>query len=192
MGINSKVSKLLSTVPLWALLVTQVAVAQDQDVDAEKGSEGVKVGQLPYEVIVRPQITRRDLRQLIVQVEEDFYGRFNELNIDDYYDIHCYKNTPTMSHISERICEPWFAFEARHANAAETARLLGDLGPWGGGGHNNVYAMNKSLLKSDKKSDYELLQEKLEEFTRSDTEFRAIGNVLAALKKQLENFGEEQ
>ena len=101
--------------PLFAPAV----VAQETRIPATVQSAG-----LPYEVIVTPNVTKKDLRQLIQQVEEDFFARFNELNIDDDYDVICYRYTPTNSHISRRVCEPNFKIRARADNASETAFAL--------------------------------------------------------------------
>lgn len=149
-----------------------------------------RVGQLPYEVIVRPRITRRDLRQLISKVEEDFFSRFNEINIDDAYDIVCYRQTPIMSHISERVCEPRFTMDTRNLNASEVTMLLGGSGVWTPGGGRSAYVLTPRTLQRENRTDYEVLQEKMEELTRTDAEFRSIGNALAELKQRLEEFGE--
>jgi len=172
---------------LCMVFLPGVAVSQEVADDALE-NEAV-VGQLPYEVIVRPQITRAGLRELIIEVEDDFFEKFNELNIDDAYDILCYKHTPIMSHISERVCEPWFVMDARNLNASEVTMLLGDIGKWTPGGGRSAYVLTPRTLKREKRTDYEILQEKMEELTRSDEEFRSIGNALAELKARLENFG---
>ena len=78
------------------------ASAQDDDV-IELTQQA---SSLPYEVVITPTITRLNLRKLIVDVEDDFFEKFNELNLDDDYDVACYKEKITISHITTRICEP--------------------------------------------------------------------------------------
>lgn len=45
-----------------------------------------------------------DLRQEIVQAEDQFYARFNELNQDDRFDVHCTMEAPTGSRLERRYC----------------------------------------------------------------------------------------
>jgi len=172
---------------LCMVFLPGVAVSQEVADDALE-NEAV-VGQLPYEVIVRPQITRAGLRDLIQEVEEDFYERFNELNIDDFYDIVCYKFLPTMTHIPERRCEPLFLMRSRNLSVSETTMILGATGY---GARRSALLLTPRALQKENKPDFGVLQEKMEELTRSDTEFRSIGNALAELKSRLENYGSEQ
>jgi len=156
---------------------------------AEEAAEESVIGQLPYEIVVRPQISRAGLRDLIQKVEEDFYERFNELNIDDFYDIVCYKFLPTMTHIPERRCEPLFLMRSRNLNASETAMILGLKDR---GARRSAFLFTPRMLQKENKPDFVVLQDMMEEFTQSDTEFRSIGNALAELKSRLENYGSEQ
>lgn len=158
--------------------------AQDGQIE-EQGNEEV-VGSLPYEVIVRPRVTRAHLRDLITKVEDDFFARFNELNIDDAYDIVCYKHTPIMSHISVRVCEPLFLLRSRNLNASETTMLLSDKYS-----KSDTWLFTDRELRRENRTDFGELQNKMEEFTRADAEFRSIGNALAELKARIENFGDE-
>ncbi len=151
-----------------------------------------QVARLPYEVVVTPTITISDLRKLIVAVEDDFFEKFNELNIDDDYDVACYKEKVTMSHITTRICEPWFMIKARGDAAGEMAYNLGTTfatGPFGTavGSQQAPMAYSAPELRKKMAEEYETLQEKMEQFTRVDFEFRSIGNALAELKARMEN-----
>jgi hypothetical protein len=58
----------------------------------------------PDEVIV---IGRRlgELRRQIETAELAVYARFNEINSDDRFDIHCRERVRYHSHIRERVCE---------------------------------------------------------------------------------------
>ena len=171
---------------LIMLLMSGMAGAQQEKNDAAE-----VVGSLPYEVIVRPRVTRAHLRELITKVEDDFFAKFNELNIDDAYDIACYKHTPIMSHISERVCEPWFVLNTRNLNSTEVTMFLGNAGKGVAGSERSAYLLTPRALNRETSSDYEILQEKMEELTRSSPEFRSIGNALAELKARLEKFGDE-
>ena len=144
----------------------------------------------PYQIVITPTITRTGLRNRIAQVEEDFYKKFNELNIDDNYDIVCYKYTPTMSHISRRACEPVFMVQARGDMTSFSALLLGSPSS-GAAALGLATYQNDAQLVRDKQKSYETLQELMEEFTRTNAEFRSIGEVLAELKYRLDNYGND-
>ena len=183
---NNNSSSLLLLAVASLILSVQ---AQGQQAEVQEKEE--VVGSLPYEVIVRARVTRAHLRQLITKVEDDFFTKFNELNLDDAYDIACYKHTPTMSHISERVCEPWFVLHTRNLNSSEVTMFIGSTGKWTPGSARSAYILTPRTLQRETRSDYEVLQEKMEELTQSDAEFRSIGNALAELKSRLENFGDE-
>lgn len=166
------------------MLIGNALAAQEDEQEEEINTE--EIAQVPYEVIVTPTVTRGRLRELIVAVEDDFFARFNELNIDDAYDIVCYKYTPTMSHISERVCEPLFLMRSRNLNVSETTMLLGMTGM---GARRSSNLLDPRAMRMEVEPDYRILQTKMEEFTRTDDEFRSIGNALAELKSRLENYG---
>ncbi|GJM12381.1 MAG: hypothetical protein DHS20C12_07840 [Pseudohongiella sp.] len=161
-------------------------LAQD---DTDTGAEET-ANRLPYEVIVTPAIKRSDLRRLIVQVEEDFFDKFNELNIDEDYDILCYEYVPTMSHIPERVCEPLFMMEARGMNVSEL--VYGAAPPPGtGGAAPTGVLLPPKAMRNAVAPQYDILQQKMEELNESDLELRSIGLALAKLKARLENFGKD-
>lgn len=152
---------------------------------ASTTDDGEQQANLSYEVVISSTITRDRLRELIVQVEDDFFAKFNELNADDNYDVLCFTHRPSNSYITKRICEAKFVTEARSEFAAETGNALGRLGQY-----NDGFSGPQSM-QSNEAPKYEILQEKLEEFARTDEEFRSIGNALAKLRARLENYGKE-
>jgi len=164
-------------------------LAEDEQQPSPPGSEVEVSEETPYEIVVTPLTTRAGLRTRIAQVEEDFYNKFNELNIDDNYDIACYKHTPTGSHISSRVCEPVFMLRERADMASFSTLLLGAGGDAAALGL-SLYENDAQLVRNKKKA-YETLQELMEEFTRSNAEFRSIGEVLADLKYRLDNYGKD-
>lgn len=147
----------------------------------------------PYEIVIRRNHTRSDLRQMIEKVEEDWFARFNELNSDDYYDVYCYEYVPTMSHIKQRVCEPLFMISSRSDNASDVAFLLGGRSTiWATNSQNSsAISLPPQAMRKEKHSDYEILEEKLAEFMRNDEEFHNIGNVLGELKYRLKNYKKE-
>lgn len=147
---------------------------------------------LPYEIIVRADVTKVALRSLIVEVEDDFWARFNELNIDDHYDVICFKYTPTMSHIRKRACEPNFYRMERAENASAYMFGLGGANTGiPGSAKASSFLLSGTALRDEVRTGLEILQGKMEELTRTDLEFRLIGNALGDLKDRLENHGKD-
>jgi hypothetical protein len=68
------------------------------------------------EVIV-PGRSPESLRVEIERLEESVYERFNALNTNDEFDIHCYKQAPTGSNIPLRTCAPNFVTRTESAAA---------------------------------------------------------------------------
>jgi hypothetical protein len=65
------------------------------------------------ELVVRGLRTRlSELRREVVELEERFYSRYNELNEIDDFDVHCGEEAPTGTLIVKRACEPVYASNA--------------------------------------------------------------------------------
>jgi hypothetical protein len=63
----------------------------------------VNADELLDEVVVKG--TRRwELRAAVIEAEDRLIARYNELNRDDDFDIHCFVHTPTGTHLSRRYC----------------------------------------------------------------------------------------
>lgn len=65
-----------------------------------------------------------ELRIRIERAEDDIYARFNEINGNDAYDIHCYDRVPKDSHISRRVCLSNAARAADVTMSEATVRAL--------------------------------------------------------------------
>ena len=99
-----------------------------------------------------------------------------------------------MSHITERVCEPLFLIRARGDNAFLNAFNI--IGSSRSQDVTNQAKTSDNLatpdtMRRNKKKEFEILQEKMEDFNRTDAELRSIGSVLAQLKARLENFGKD-
>jgi hypothetical protein len=64
----------------------------------------------------------RELREEIVRLEDRFYQRFNDLNTDDQYDVHCNMEQPTGTLLRYRVCKPEFV---ETATSEEAKAFLG-------------------------------------------------------------------
>ncbi len=156
-----KTNRMLSGITaalLLGLLSALPAVAQD---NAEEG-----------EVVVISELSRDEVTQFIEEAEDQLYAIFNANNDDDRFDIECGDFTPTGSHIKRRVCEPRFMRQARAENVTDSRftdqTLLTDTG-----------------LRADQQANYDELQEKMEELTRNNAQFREIAGILQQLRARL-------
>ena len=93
------------------------ALAQDEPATAEAHPEDVGYADLE-EIIVTAPRTLRSMRAEIEEVQDRAFALFNELNIDNDYDIVCRRETPTGSHIPVRVCRPRYV-DRLEAEAAQ-------------------------------------------------------------------------
>src|SRR5690349_6707097 len=49
-----------------------------------------------------------ELRQRIVEAEDRFYSRYNEINDEDEFDVNCIVVASTGTNLKHRICRPVF------------------------------------------------------------------------------------
>ena len=75
------------------------------------------------EIIVRGRALE-GLKLRIERAEDDVYTRFNEINSDDSYDIHCYERAPAGTRIKKRMCLSNAARAADIAIAEASVRAL--------------------------------------------------------------------
>jgi hypothetical protein len=104
--------------PLAALLMVSAAVAGKTVAVAPSNVDDVT--ELD-EVIVTGDRTLSAARKAIVDAEDRFYARWNELNPDKLYDIKCFEYTRTGTHFKFRACQPRFFEES---SLAESRRLM--------------------------------------------------------------------
>jgi secretin/TonB-like protein len=95
-------------------LCTGLRVASDAD---QHGQDGSGDEPMPQVEINARRESLRHLRSEIVKLEEGFYAKYNELNTDDEYDIHCGRSVPTGSVLRQRECQPVFVNRATEAEA---------------------------------------------------------------------------
>jgi hypothetical protein len=89
----------LAVVALCAGLISQVAwSAADPAVKSDERAAA------PDEIIVRAKALEK-LRLEIKRSQEAVYARFNDINSNDLYDIHCYERRRFLSHINGTVCQ---------------------------------------------------------------------------------------
>jgi hypothetical protein len=94
------------------------------------------------EEVVVPGRTPENLRVAIERLEIDVYERFNALNSNDEFDIHCFEQAPTGSNIPLRTCAPNFVIRAESYAAK---KILTD--GRGGAGNNNNPAEHAMVME---------------------------------------------
>jgi hypothetical protein len=58
------------------------------------------------------------LRREVYRAEENFFDLFSALNQDDDYDIRCYYEVPSFTHIRRHVCRAKFVIDATSAESA--------------------------------------------------------------------------
>ena len=81
----------------------------------------------PDEVVV-PGRPPENVRVEIERLENAVYERFNALNSNDDFDIHCFEQAPTGSNIPERKCWPNFALRSEQRAAGASLNRMHGLG----------------------------------------------------------------
>ena len=81
----------------------------DQDVE-EKPTKPIE------EIIVYGEKSLPNLRREVYRKEENFFAVFSSLNDDDEYDISCYYEVPSGTHIREHVCRANFVKDATAAD----------------------------------------------------------------------------
>ena len=109
----------------------------------------------------------------IERLEISVYDRFNALNSNDEFDIHCFKQAPTGSNIPLRRCAPNFVVEAE-AQAAQNT-MVGARGRADARNHGDT-----TILEQKSKA----LTEEIQRLAREDAQLMRDLVRLDELKRQ--------
>ena len=80
------------------------------------------------EIVVYGDQSLHTLRQAVFRAEENFFAVFSSLNEDDEYDIRCFYEVPSFTHIRRHVCRAYFVSDAT-SDAAEMWRTEGPRHP---------------------------------------------------------------
>ena len=127
-----------------ALLLAMASVGICQTVSAQ-GVDPATADKME-EIVVYGDKSLRLLRSDVYRAEDKAFDLFNSLNSDDDFDIHCYKEARTGSHIKRRICKANFA---RKLEAEATSRWLRGLQSGGRSGQ----PYGESMVRTQRKED---------------------------------------
>jgi len=126
------------------MLLAMASVGMCQTVSAQ-GVDPAAADEIE-EIVVYGDKSLGLLRSDIYRAEEKAFSLFNSLNSDDDYDIHCYKEAQTGSHIKRRICKANFV---RKLEAEATSRWLRNLQSGGRAGQPYGEAMVRTQQKAE-------------------------------------------
>jgi len=59
------------------------------------------------------------LRRDVYRAEQNYFDLFNTLNDDDEFDVHCYYEVPSFTHIRRHVCRARFVVEANSREARQ-------------------------------------------------------------------------
>lgn len=76
------------------------------------------------EIVVFGQKSQSKLRREVYDAEEDFYALFNKLNDDADYDVRCFYEGATGTHIKNHVCRAKFVTKAYSSHAARNGNDL--------------------------------------------------------------------
>jgi len=154
------------TATITALLLTSlflsgtVIAAQETHTADSASNSNTETARMPESVIITGQQSIRNLEIQFSNAEDFMYDMFNELNDDRRYDVHCYKEAPTGTKISQRICKPQFLIDSTTNNAkASLAEMQG------------MSAVRVTPVHSELQYRYPILEEKMAMLAREHPEF---------------------
>jgi hypothetical protein len=99
----------------WALLATAWALLA---APGAYGASAAVVDEKPTELdeaLVKGRRGLDQFREAMVRVEDQFYARFNELNSDDDFDVHCATEVSAGTRLKRRYCRANFEADAQEA-----------------------------------------------------------------------------
>jgi hypothetical protein len=145
---------------------TDSEAGSDVDRDAERDEAAF----VDEEIVVRGR-SRALLRMQFELAEDAVYERFNEINSDDEFDIHCRREVTTGSRIQQRVCQGNFWREAQADAGQETARGL-----------QGSASLNPQLFLGEALYKRELLAEEMRRLASEDEQLLQSLVVLANVK----------
>lgn len=128
------------------------------------------------EVVVIADLSRSEIDDAILEIEEDFYRVFNAGNDDRAFDVVCRTETPVGTHFSQRVCEPNFLSRARTRNIND--HQLGEI------------RLSESALRDSLAAEFAELARRMEALAQSSPQFVELAGILQTLRArraQLEN-----
>lgn len=131
-----------------------------QDSEGERQDSTAENREDIEEIVVTAPRTLNSMRTEIVAAQDRALAIFNEINLDNDYDVACRRETPLGSHIPQRVCRPRFV--DRLESEASQDFLSGDLYFDPSGEimyHNDILKQKLASLAVEHPGLYQALQE---------------------------------
>lgn len=90
-----------------------------------EGTQGVHEGELD-EIFVEGRVTLRGLREQMIALEDRFYARYNELNDNPLFDVHCAVEVHTGSRFAKRYCRAVYESRAHQVEGEQHLKAMYD------------------------------------------------------------------
>lgn len=119
-----------------------------------------------------------EIRAQIKAAEQAVYDRFNDINSDDEFDIHCRQEAHTGSRILRRVCQPNFWRDAQAKAGEETTRAL-----------QGSFAGNPAMFLGEALQKGKLMVAEMRELALKDIEFQRALVRLGTLEQALQKTG---
>jgi hypothetical protein len=123
-----------------ALALVPVAMGQTASVDevGQRSSEAIKqiiaetakqeFPETIEEITVYADRPLHALRREVYRAEENFFDVFSSLNEDDQYDVRCFYEIPSFTHIRRHVCRAQFVVDATSAESGPAfSQLVGNF-----------------------------------------------------------------
>jgi hypothetical protein len=147
-----------------AMFLATLMVLATQQISAQSADE--------EEVVVIEDLTKAELREQIILVEDDLFRIFNA-NIDsDQFKFSCSDVTAVGTHMSERVCEPKFLTSARQRNNSDVINGIDER-------------LNGGALQGTVSKEFEQLNEIYANLIEENEVFSEVVQILNALRARL-------
>ena len=75
-------------------------------------------------IVVVGQKSLAELRREVVKAEEDFYSVFNKFNDEKDYNVRCFYESPTGTHLKNHVCRARFVTKAYSQHASRSGNKI--------------------------------------------------------------------
>jgi len=75
-------------------------------------------------IVVVGEKSLAELRREVVRAEEDFYSVFNKLNDEKDYNVRCFYESPTGTHMKNHVCRARFVTKAYSQHASRSGNKI--------------------------------------------------------------------
>lgn len=107
--------------PTSPLVITVVLTLQLNAVNAAAPHDDLE--ELDRVQVYGTKLERWELRQAIIEAEDRFYERYNELNTDDDFDVKCRVEARIGTRLTTRMCRPLYQEAAVQENAKQAVEV---------------------------------------------------------------------